>query len=488
MKNVQRTVLSALITLTLSFCGIGALLLAGKTSLAAGQQAQEAAASVVVNWQKPGRAIPPDFLGFSYEAPVLTHKYFNKRNAAFIRMLDNLGKGVLRFGGNSVEFTNWARHREPRPSWAHATVTRKDLNRLFAFSRKIDWPVMLGLNLGHYDPNLFAKEGAYAVKRGGPMLLSLEIGNEPDIFNQNGLRPHNWDYAEFHRQFQTYVRAIRARAPDAPISGPTTCCKQGLDWFPKFLAAEHTNLVLATHHIYPMGAVPTIPPTSPEYASISNMLSPPLMSRVAAEVRKLASDAKPYDLPLRIAETNSAYDGGQNGVSNVYAAALWGADYSFTLAENGAAGLNFHGGFACRGYTAICISDGHYHAQPLYYGMLLFHSALPGRLVPVEVHAAGNLTAYGVLQQNGTLRVVLINKDEQKAMKVDITAEPYRMASALRLTGPSLSATSGITFGGKAVSADGSWSPGPREPVPFSDGEFRITLPAASAAEITFQK
>ncbi len=479
MKNrIRISALLAFCALILSFCGSGVLLLAGGPPVA----------SVVVHSQKPGRAIPSNFLGFSYEAPVLAHDYFSARNAAYIRLLDNLGKGVLRFGGNSVEFTDWAEHGEPQPAWAHATLTPKDLNRLFALSRKIDWPVMLGLNLGHYDPDLFAQEGAYAVRHGGHMLLSLEIGNEPDAFMHNGLRPQNWGYADFHREFQAYVRAVRALAPNAPFSGPTTCCKEGLGWFPEFLAAEHENLVLATHHIYPMGAVPTIPPTSPEYASISNMLSPQLMSRVAAEVRQLVADAKPYHLPLRIAETNSAWHGGRNGVSNVLAAALWGADYSFTLAENGAVGLNFHGAFACRGYTAICINNGHYHAQPLYYGMLLFRSALPGRLVPVTVDAPGNLTAYGVLHPDKTLSVVLINKDEKKTMKVEIAAAPYRQASALRLAGPSPSATSGITFGGKAVSADGNWSPGPGEPVPDSKGKFSITLPAASAAEITFRR
>lgn len=488
MKNLRNAVLLALLILAFSYCGSASLLLAGGTPAAAGQSASAVAASVTLNTQKPGREIPSNFLGFSYEAPVLTHNYFNTHNAPFIRMLNNLGKGVLRFGGNSVEFTDWAEHGQPRPKWAHATLTPKDLNRLFAFSRKIGWPVMLGLNLGHYDPNLFAQEGAYAVKHGGPMLLSLEIGNEPDIFMGNGLRPHNWDYADFLRQFQAYVRAIHTRAPGAPISGPTTCCTRGIGWFPKFLAAEHQNLVLATHHIYPMGADASIPPNSPAYASISNMLSRPLMSRVAKEVRKLVGYAKPYNLPMRIAETNSAYDGGKDGVSNVFASALWGADYAFTLAENGASGLNFHGGFGCGGYTALCIKDGHYHAQPLYYGMLLFHSALPGRLVPVEVNAPGNLTAYGVLQDSHTLRVVLINKDEQKTMNVAITAQPYRKASALRLVGPSPSATSGITFGGKAVSTNGKWSPGPRQNVPFSSGEFHITLPAASAAEITLWK
>jgi Glycosyl hydrolase family 79 C-terminal beta domain len=451
--------------------------------------ATEATAEVTVHPDQPGRVIPPDFLGFSYEAPALAEDYFDVQNQELMRLLSNLGTGVLRFGGNSVEFTYWSRKGKVEIPDARAVLTPQDLDRLFALSKKTGWPVMLGLNLGHYDPEMAADEAAYAVKQGGADLLALEIGNEPDLFMHNGQRPSTWGYDDFRKEFKAYFRAIRSRTPEAPISGPVTCCSAGRKWFPRFLSDEGPQLAMATFHNYPMSASRDLSPDSPRYPTIPRMLSPELMRRVAKEIHQLAQDAGAHHLPLRMAEVNSASSGGLNGVSNVFAAALWGADYAFTLAEQGAVGLNFHGGFRCRGYTPVCISQGHYSAQPLYYGMLLFHAATPGRLVPIKVRTDANLTAYGVLSDNGTLHLVLINKDGQSLANVETSGlASYSRATLLRLAAPTLDAQTGITLGGRPVDADGAWKPAQAENVPRKGSDFVFRLPAASAAVVKFQK
>ena len=50
-------------------------------------------------------------------------------------------------------------------------------------------------------------------------------------------------------------------------------------------------------------------------------------------------------LGLRVAETNSAVDGGQGGVSEVFGAALWTADAALEFARAGATGVHMHWGF-----------------------------------------------------------------------------------------------------------------------------------------------
>lgn len=463
-------------------------------------------AEVVVHTEKPGVDIAEDFLGFSYEAPTLTKDTFSTTHTEFLRLLANLGTGTLRFGGNSVEFTYWSPDGTISEPNSRGTITPKDLDRLFEFAQQVRWRVILGLNLGHYDPSTFADEAAYAMEKGGPSLLGLEIGNEPDLFMKNGQRSSNWSYDDYRREFEAYAEAIQVRTLNAPLTGPATCCALGPEWFEHFIADEESRLVFASHHIYPMSAAQSNP-DSLSFATIAHMLSPELMKRVADLVDRLASAAAARHLQLRIAETNSASHGGKEGVSNTFASALWGADYAFTLAEHGAAGVNFHGGLACRGYTPICIEDGHFIAQPLYYGMLLFHFAMQGRperLVPVEVRAPGNLVAHAVLNGGGPLRVVLINKDLQKAMTVEISdAQHYPRAwfppyspeappmpgrggfhhgSAFRLMAPALDSTSGITLAGAAVNAYGSWSGMPGEKLEKHGKLFRMELPPASAA------
>ena len=465
------------------------VLVIGLTWAGEARPATEATAEVTVHPEQPGRVIPPDFLGFSYEAPALAEDYFDVQNQELMRLLSNLGKGVLRFGGNSVEFTYWSRKGKVDIPNARAVLTPQDLDRLFAFSKKTGWPVMLGLNLGHYDPEMAADEAAYAVKQGGADLLALEVGNEPDLFMHNGQRPSTWGYDDFRKEFESYFQAIRSRSPQAPISGPVTCCSAGQKWFPMFLADEGSHLLMATFHNYPMSASRNLSHDSPRYPTIPRMLSPELMGRVAREIHQLAKDASAHRLPLRMAEVNSASSGGLNGVSNVFAAALWGVDYAFMLADQGAVGLNFHGGFRCRGYTPVCISQGHYTAQPLYYGMLLFHAATPGRLVPVIVRTDANVTAYGVLSDNGTLHLVLINKEAQSPAKVEASGlASYSRATLLRLTAPTLDAQTGITLGGRPVDANGAWTPGQVENVSRKRSNFVFQLPAASAAIVDFKR
>lgn len=106
-------------------------------------------AEVTIHPESPGRVIPRKFLGFSYEAPVLAKDNFDVHNKGFMHLLNNLGTGVLRFGGNSVGFTYWAAHGNVKEPKARAVLDQQDLNRLFAFSKRVGWPVMLGLNLGH---------------------------------------------------------------------------------------------------------------------------------------------------------------------------------------------------------------------------------------------------------------------------------------------------------------------------------------------------
>lgn len=454
--------------------------------------AGETSIEVTVHPETPGLAIAPDFLGLSYEAPVLAKDYFDVHHKDLRQLLANLGTGVLRFGGNSVEFTYWSRNGKvsaPHPK-ARAILTPRDLKRVFKFSKKTGWPVILGLNLGHYNPQMAADEAAFAVKHGKSHLLALEIGNEPDLYPHWKLRTKTWDYAEFHKQFVAYLDAIRARSPHAPIAGPTTCCEAGLKWFPNFLDDEASQLVMATHHNYPTYASRRLARSSPRYPTPERLLEPELMEKVAKEVHQLVKESEAHHLHFRMAEANSnAYDGGVDGQGNVFGAALWGADYCFTLAQQGAVGVNFHGGFPHIYFSPLGLTQGHYVPQPLYYGMLLFHEATPGRFVPVELHTQANVSAYGVLAGDGELHLVLINKDGKKPVEVRIAGlGSYQHASVLRLTGPGLSARSGITFGGNAVNLNGSWRPGPAQQVAREGEDFGLQLPAASAALVNFEK
>ncbi len=446
-------------------------------------QAGQSMFAVTVSPDKLGYRIPADFLGLSYEAPVLTQDDFDANNTTFIHLLAMLGQGTLRFGGNSVEWTYWDNFNPAMPNPKAQTVQPADLDRLFAFTQEVNWGIILGVNLGDYSPQMAAAEAAYALNKDKAQIVAIEIGNEPDLFPSNGFRPKSWGVDDLRHEFDAYVAAIHAAVPGAPIAGPATA--GSAEWFTRFLGADSSALTLATHHIYPLTAAASVLPASPRYATIPQLLSVDTATRVSTQVEALTAAAAAYHVPLRMAETNSASDGGKDGVSNVFASALWGSDYLFMLAQHGVVGANFHGGFTCRGYTPICLTaDRQFHAQPLYYGMLFFHLATEdGQLVPTTIQTPINVTAYAVAGADKSLRIALINKTENESVTAQINiAGTYELASVLRLIAPSLYAQNGITLGGNAVAADGTWTPSATETISPVENGYDVTLPAASAA------
>ena len=93
-----------------------------------------------------------------------------------------------------------------------------------------------------------------------------------------------------------------------------------------------------THHHYFGG-----PATNPD-VSIPNLLKPATMTRVQKTADTATAEANKMGVRVRMTEGNTCYRGGKPGVSDVFAAALWSADYSLLLASNNYSGVNLHGG------------------------------------------------------------------------------------------------------------------------------------------------
>ena len=68
------------------------------------------------------------------------------------------------------------------------------------------------------------------------------------------------------------------------------------------------------------------------------------MARVQKTADLATAAADKMGARVRMTEGNTCYRGGKPGVSNVFAAALWSADYSLLLASNNYSGINLHGG------------------------------------------------------------------------------------------------------------------------------------------------
>jgi hypothetical protein len=300
---------------------------------------------------------------------------------------------------------------------------------------------------------------------------------------------------------------IAAAAPGLPLAGPDTA---GTGWLAAYGRDERPGLAFLTQHFYPLtrcaGARPTI----------GDLLSPTTATREMQVAQAAVAAARADGLPVRFDETNSASCGGQDGVSNTLASALWMTRWLLLVGEAGISGVEVHGGLAaCRGYSPLCVpgatgasgatapgidavADASLGAgpadadelavQPDYYGMLLAHLLEGGRFVPARFAGPGSISAFAAVMPDGSTRVVLDDTDPLVGRTITIRG-PAGRASVLRLTGPSLGATSGIRFGGASVGRDGTWRPDRPETIRPSDGGaggVRIAIGPASAALVTF--
>jgi hypothetical protein len=160
----------------------------------AGQSACAPSATLArlsVDYGNPGRPIPADFTGLSYESAILAaNDFFTPDNRTLIRLPRTLGsRGVLRIGGNTSERTVWG-PPATRVSRENFLVTPGAVDRLALFLRALNWQLIYGLNLASGTAEDAAAEAAYVTNAVGPQLLALQIGNEPDGFGQwSGVRP-----------------------------------------------------------------------------------------------------------------------------------------------------------------------------------------------------------------------------------------------------------------------------------------------------------
>jgi uncharacterized protein (TIGR03437 family) len=445
----------------------------------------QATVTITAHPEAPGIVIPRDFIGLSFETGSLTSATgFPAENAVFQRMVAQIGPGLLRFGGNSVDrLTGWTRGQRT-PSTSSTVITSSDVDRAFALARAVGWRVLFSLGLGHGDPDTDADEAAYVYQTAGDVLSGLEIGNEPDLFRTNGMRSTTYSINDYIAEWQAYANAIQAKVPAAALTGSAASGSINT-WTSPFARQFGSRIALLTQHTYPLAPV-SVNPNAANAASIPHLLGSAIRNTEDSNGSALQQIAQGQKIPWRMAETNSSYSGGERGVSDVFASALWGVDYMFTLAGRSAAGINFHGG-GSGNYTPIAVAGGQVTARPLYYALSMFRAAARGRIVPLDVSANGvNLTAYGALDNDGTLRVMVINKDLTQDAAVTITPGAFTTSLAMRLAAPAVDSTAGITLGAGAVQSDGSWLPVQLESALLARGAFNTTVPAASAMLVSF--
>jgi hypothetical protein len=421
-----------------------------------------------IDFNAPGQRIPENFLGLSFEtAGLLSGGIFSSENQSLITLTRSLGrKGVIRIGGNSSD----------RPSLRKGlTCNRADIEQLSSFLSATNWQLIYGLDLGSGKAKQAAAEAEMVAQVVGSNLLAFQFGNEPDLFRLD-VRKSNYNVSEYLVEWREFLKALRERAPDAPLAGPDIA--NDTSWLGPFINAFGSELVFLTCHYYSEG-----PASSPDVTMERMLDSGGVLTNVIDSVAKRTAGS---GLKVRMAETNSVYEGGKPGISDTLGAALWGVDVMFTLAHAGWLGINFHGGGRSHYSPIARAANGAFEAKPLYYAMLVFAYAGHGSLLPIHQQGMPSVRAFAVRGTDGERRVVLVNKDLTQSAKIRISTTGQK-ATILRLAAPSADSKTDITFGGASVDSNGNWAPSFTESVPLESDHLSVEIPASSAAVIQIQ-
>jgi hypothetical protein len=473
-------------------------LASGLAAAAAPAGAATAPPVITISPTTTGTSLTAASAGLSFEASDLALPGFTAGDLA--SYLDTISpSSVMRIGGNTVDETFWTATGETAPSWSIATITPADLTALAGLARASGWKVILGVNLKEYDPARAASEAQYAQAALGSSLQAIEIGNEPDLYSQ-----YESDPSQYLTDFAAYVSAIRQAAPGVPIEGtdaagaPNGSFQQAFVSAQEALPAPQVNEL--TNHYYPL-----VSSTCGGSPTIAELLGTTVRDDESSEADEAVAAAAPLRVPAVIDEGNSVVCEGQQGVSDVFAAALWEVDDQLVMARQGVAGDYMHGTVVqCDTakplfmyYTPLCAptaadaTAGDLAAQPEYYGLAAVHDVGTGAFLNMSNPAWADVRAYAVQHAGGTMTVVLDDVDNPSTtgpttVQLDLPAS-YGWASQVNLTASGgLTATSGITLGGQAVQADGALAA--PNPAGFDVGgdTVTVTVAAGSAQILTF--
>ena len=496
----------ALMTLALGLSACGGAVRSGRPRVRTRPLADTLAPSLpplTIDRGTVGRPVPSGFVGLSMEFRGLEAYAGTNPQAVdpgFEQLMRNLAPGqrpVLRIGGDGTDWTWWPLPHVPKPPGVKFSLTPRWMQVTRALSGALDAHLILGVNLEADSTRVAVGEAQAEINGIGPRAIqALEIGNEPELYGAFSWyrtpsgrhvlgRPRGYDFGAFRNDYSRFAQAL----PRIPLAGPSTGTVSWMQQLDSFLPAE-PRVGLVTLHAYPLKhCVPA------DNVTAGQLLADSSSAGLAVGVAPFIQVAHRHGLPVRVDELNGISCGGQPGVSDSFASALWVLDALFEMANTGVDGVNVHTvpgtineliGAKLQGGTWKL------HVHPEYYGMMMFAQAAPAgsRLLQRSWKIADGVRAWATRSPDGVVRVVLINKRLGGSRSVRIRIPSVRGPAAIeRLEAPSVHATGGVTLGGQSFGSETSTGMLAGAPhtttVSQVGGAYVVRMPAASAALLT---
>jgi hypothetical protein len=482
--------------------GLGALFGGSQLRSPARAPARQAAPANVftVGGASAAPPIPAGFTGLSFELTALeTFAGRDPRaiNPVFVQLIRNISQGgrpVIRMGGDTSDWSWYPVRGMAQPPWVRYTLNQAWLAVARAVVSQLNARLIVGLNLEAGNARIAqAEANALVTGIGARAIDALELGNEPELYaafnwyrTKAGVGIHGrgpgWGFPAYSSQFGQFAGQL----PHVPLAGPAVGSPKWSALLGPFLAA-HPQVKVATLHRYPLLHCPGHPSVTAQ-----QLLSTSSTDGLANGVAPSVAVARRHGAQLRIAEMNAISCGGQRGLSDTFATALWSLDALFAVANVGVSGVNIHttpGSANAMFSTAQARTGWSARVHPLYYGLDMFAQAAPAgaRILKLAGKPSPALRVWATRGTDGSYRVLVTNTAPAGAQTVTFAVPSQKQPGVLeRLTAPSLNATGGVRIAGQSFGTQTtSGLPSGRASitiVPLAHGRYGFTVPAASAA------
>ncbi|KAG8865303.1 hypothetical protein FRB96_000193 [Tulasnella sp. 330] len=304
----------------------------------------------------------------------------------------------------------------------------------------------------------------------GDHLISLQLGNEPDLYASHLRRPSNYSIQDYFTEFQSYLGNLEASpTPNKKIIlGPSVCCDWTTDqvfeagYLSQF--GNYLNVVGLMH--YPNNNCAIGGAIAPQDA-----LDAYLTHQSALTFAQLYSgvipEAEAAGLPLVLLETNTASCGGFPGISDAFTAPLWAIDNALMLASVNLTNMMLHIGGQSDSYNPFTPPPGNMSAYSqwttgaIYYATLAVAEAIGSSNLSqiIDMQTSSEFRpAYAIYESGVPTRVALFNyasddtgaSDYQAVVTLagaTVPAEVY----VRYLSAPSIAEKFNITWAGQTM-------------------------------------
>ncbi|KAI2610832.1 uncharacterized protein GGS25DRAFT_480165 [Hypoxylon fragiforme] len=393
------------------------------------------------------KPIDPSFAGFGIEpSNLFSFMGAADPNTFTLNLLNNLANYTgkpphIRIGGNTQDYMVY---REDQNQWTwinndnafeHGANKQDSMligPRFFEAANRLPngTTVTWGLNLA-YDQDDHIKQITTMAKQAltncpNLKITSFEIGNEPDLYLQNGFRTGPWGGQIYTQQWLSRASAIHSQVlqphglPSNFFEAAATASTIGTD----FQISDLLGFDICTapsylsgwnqHDYYYYIGVSGYP------VSLSHLLQLSTTEDQFAAWTEQVQQAQRTPYPYALREMGVVGPIGLEGVTNVFGAALWTLNFLLYTASLGIAGIGFHmtDNSNASAWQPVAMYGRPAHVRPLYYGIVAFDQAIgpscAARVaqypVPQVPDGYGDFVrAYAVYQQQALATLVVVN-------------------------------------------------------------------------------